>query len=108
MNNIKKINLKIENANTTLKKYLGLMFRIKKIDYGMLFENVNSIHTFFMFQKIDVILLDKDMKAIYTYDSLKPYKVILPKKDVYYTLELPNNYIKTNHIEVNDKIILKS
>lgn len=107
MKNIKKIDLKIINADTSFKKYLGLMFKIKKINYGMLFENVSSIHTFFMFQKIDVLQLDKEMNVKYIYNSLKPYKIILPNNDVYYTLELPSGYIKENKININDKITYK-
>ena len=103
---MKKINIKIVNANTFLKKYIGFMFKIKKINYGILFENVSSIHTFFCFQKIDILSLDKNMKVLYIYNEFKPFRIILPKKDVYYTLELPRNYIKKNDININDKILL--
>ena len=108
MRNIRKINIKIEKADSILKKYIGLMFKIKKINYAMLFESVSSIHTFFMFQKIDVIMLDRNMNVLYTYNSLIPYRIILPKKSVYYTLELPSGFIKENKINISDKIILKN
>ena len=104
MKNTKKLDIKILKANNTLKKYIGFMFRLKKINYGMIFEKVNSIHTFFMFQKIDVILLDKNMKVLYIYNSLKPYRLILPKRNVYYTLELPSEFVKNKNIKINDKI----
>ncbi len=82
-------------------RFLGLMFRFKKIDYGICFPNCNSIHTFFMFQNIDVIMTDKNHNIIKYYPNLKPWRIILPKKNVYYVYELPLGSI--DKINVNDK-----
>ena len=76
------------------------MFKIKKINYGLCFPKCNSIHTFFMFQTIDIIMTDKNNKILHLYPNFKPNKIILPKKDVYYTYELPINYI--TNLKIND------
>lgn len=86
--------LKIIEAETFFSKLMGLMFKRKKINYGLLLKNTNGIHTFFMFQNIDVILLNKDYKPIKLYENLKPWRIILPKKYVKHTLEVPSGYGK--------------
>lgn len=75
----------------------GFMFK-KNINYALLFNKCNSIHTFFMKKNIDVIMCSKDNTILYYYNNLGKNKIILPKKNVYKTIELPVNYfnIKTN------------
>lgn len=90
----KNVNLEIKEANTFFKKFIGLMFKRKKIDYLLLFKNTNGIHTFFMFQSIDVILFDKDFNVVRVYEEVKPWKIILPKRGVKHTLECPLGFLK--------------
>ena len=92
----KVFNIKIKEANSFMSRLKGLMFKKKKIDYGLLLRNTNGIHTFFMFQSIDVILLDKDFNIIDSISDIKPWRVILPKKLVKHTLELPSGTISKN------------
>ena len=84
--------MKIEVADTFIKKLKGLMF-IKNFDY-ILKIKCNGIHTFFMKTNIDVILTDKNNKILYIYKNLKPWKIILPKKNVLFTYEMPTGYLK--------------
>ena len=76
------------------------MFK-KNIDYALLFNNCNSIHTFFMKSNIDVIMCDKENNILYYYNNLGKNKVILPNKNVSKVIELPVNYF---NIEINTKI----
>ena len=71
---------------------MGLMGK-KNINYGLIFPRCNSIHTCFMKEAIDVIMCDKNYKILYIYPNLTKNKFILPKKGVYYTIELPVNYL---------------
>ena len=73
----------------------------KNINYALLFNHCNSIHTFFMKENIDVILCDKDNNILYYYNNLSRNKVILPKKNVSKVYELPVNYFD---IKVKDKL----
>lgn len=92
LNDIKK-NINVIEANTFKQKLIGLMFKKKKIDYSLLLNNTNGIHTFFMFQSIDVALLDKDYNVVKMIKNVKPWRVILPKKNVKHTLELPKHFL---------------
>ena len=89
--------LNIVECKSFFSRLTGFMFK-KNIDKALLFNNCNSIHTFFMRSNIDVIMCNKDNDIIYYYNNLGKNKVILPKKNVYKTIELPVNYfdIKTN------------
>jgi len=88
------INLEIREANSFFSRFKGLMFKKKKLDYGLLLRNTNGIHTCFMFQSIDVVLLDKNFNTLYFYKNVKPWRVILPKKGVVHTLEMPSEILK--------------
>jgi len=94
----KEINL--INCNNFFSRLKGFMFN-KKIDHALLFNNCNSIHTFFMKCNIDVIMCDKNDNIIYYYNNLEKNKIILPKKNVSKVIELPVNYFK---IELKNKI----
>ena len=96
--NNKDIN--IINCKSFLSRLKGFMFK-KKINNALLFNNCNSIHTFFMKTNIDVIMCDKENNILYYYNNLGKNKVILPKKNVYKTIELPVNYF---NIKINTKI----
>lgn len=86
----------IKQANTFFSRLKGLMFKRKKIDYGLLLENTNGVHTCFMFQSIDIFLLDKDFNVLYRFENVKPWRIIWPKKGVRHILELPINSAKKN------------
>lgn len=87
--------IKIHEMNNFYKKFKGLMFKKEPIKDAYLFENVNSIHMFFMFQEIDVVMTDKNYKVLYKFENLKPWRIILPKKGVFYTFELPKSISKS-------------
>ncbi len=92
--------ISITNCNSFLSRLKGFMFQ-KNVDKALLFNNCNSIHTFFMKCNIDVIMCDKDNNIIYYYNNFKKNRIILPKKNVCKTIELPVNYFK---IELKSKI----
>jgi len=86
-----KSRLEIKEYNSFYNKLVGLMFKKKKINYGIRLNNCNSIHTFFMFQNIDVLITDKNNNVLKKIKDLKPNKVILPIKNGFYVYELPVN-----------------
>lgn len=73
----------------------------KNITTALLFNNCNSIHTFFMKTNIDVIMCDKNDVVLYYYNNLNKNKIIFPKKNVNKTIELPVNFFD---IKINTKI----
>lgn len=88
------------NCKSFFSRLKGFMFQ-KEINNALLFDNCNSIHTFFMKSNIDVIMCDKKDNIIYYYNNLSKNKIIWPKKNVYKTIELPVNYF---NIKVNGKM----
>ena len=98
MYNKKEIDIKL--CNDFFSRLRGFMF-VKEINHALLFNNCNSIHTFFMRSNIDVIMCDKDNKILYYYNNLVKNKIIFPKKNVFKVIELPVNYFD---IKINSKI----
>ena len=85
--------LKIEIADTFFKRLFGLMLK-RNINYGILFKNCRSIHTFFMLDKIDVIATDGDDNILKEYKSLNPGRIIIAPKGTKNIYELPKNTLK--------------
>lgn len=94
--NNKKIDLII--CNTLLKRFKGIMFMKKKLDYALYFPKCNSIHTFFCRQNIDIIMTDDNNKIIYFKKNVTKNKIIINKK-AKNTYETPNNYF--NNLKIN-------
>ena len=91
------------NCNNFFSRFMGFIFK-KKIDYALLFNKCNSIHTFFMKNNIDVIMCNKNNEILYYYRNLEKNRIIWPKKGVYKTIELPVNYFD---IKIGDLIYIK-
>ena len=92
--------IKAINCINFYSRLKGFMFK-KNIDYSLLFDKCNSIHTFFMKENIDVILCDKNNNILYYYSNFPKNKIILPKKGVSKVIETPSNYFD---IKINDKL----
>lgn len=101
---INKKTLKIIECKTFKSKLIGLMFRKEKLNYGIVLNKCNAIHTFFMHQSIDVCITDKNNKIIFLKDNLKPYKMVCPIKNGYFTYELPLNSVK--YLQINNYLQL--
>lgn len=100
--NNKKINIKY--ANHFFLRLIGLMGK-KNINYGIIFPNCNSIHTFFMKDEIDVLMLNKNYQVKYLFKNLKKNKIIY-KKGIKYVIELPKNSLQ--NIQINDYIKIEN
>jgi len=92
--------LKLIECKSFFSRLMGFMFK-KNMDYALLFNKCNSIHTFFMKENIDVIMCDKDNNILCFYKNLRKNRIILPKKNVYKVYETPNNYF---NIKINTKM----
>ena len=82
-------------ANDFKTRLVGLMGK-KDIDFGMLFPNCNSVHTFFMNEEIDIVGLDINHEVIYKYECVAKNQIIRIKNphNKPSILELPNNASK--------------
>lgn len=95
--------LKIRNANTFLKRLIGLLGE-KEILSGMFFPHTNSVHTFFMKTNIDILALDENNEVILKCVDVPKNKIITVKNKVKKTsiLELPSN--TSQGIKIGDKL----
>ena len=95
--------IKIYNANTFLKRLIGLLGE-KEINHGMFFPHTNSVHTFFMKANIDILALDENNEVILKCEDVSKNKIIAAKNKAKKTsiLELPSNTSKT--IKIGDKL----
>ena len=85
--------IKLVECKSFFSRFKGFMLK-KNINYALLFNKCNSIHTFFMREKIDVIMLDKDNVIRYYYKNLDKNKIIWPKHNACKTIEFPINYFE--------------
>ncbi len=101
--NNKIITKETKILNSSLSKFLGLMFRKKQtLIFKFKKEVKHSIHMFFVFFPIDVIFLDKNNKIIETKMNLKPFSIYFPKNKFNTLIELPKG--KINNIKKEDNI----
>ena len=98
-----KKTIKLIEGKTFFQRLKGFMFK-KNIDYAIIFNKCNSIHTFFMKENIDVIMCDENNNIIHFYKNLKKNKIILQKKKVSKVIETPANYF---NIVIPGKIIIE-
>jgi len=96
----KNKNIELIECKSFYSRLRGFMFK-KNINHSLLFNNCNSIHTFFMKENIDVIMCDSNNKILYFYKNLRRNKIILPKKNVSKVYETPSNYFD---IKINTKM----
>jgi len=90
--------IELKDANTFLKKLLGLMFK-KNINYCLRIKT-NSIHTMFMKENIDIVMTDINNNVLYIYKNLGKNRFII-RKNVYYTYEFPHDFIDSNLKKIN-------
>ena len=95
--NINNKKIKIKECISFKDRLLGFMFK-KNFDYGLLFNNCNCIHTFFMRECIDVIALDSNNNIIKYCVSLKPNRIFRCSK-ASKIIELPKNTIKSQDLK---------
>ncbi len=81
-------NITIKPTKGFKSRLLGLMFK-KNINYGLLFNNCRSIHTFFMLEPIDIVATNNDDKIIKMYKSVKPCRILIAPKQTKRIYELP-------------------
>lgn len=73
---------------TFWKRFMGLMGK-KSSHPGMIFNQTNQVHMFFMQFPIDVYYLDKTGIVIHMTKSLKPWRIGPRVKGAYYVIEFP-------------------
>lgn len=95
--------LVLKECKSFSSRLLGFMFK-NNINSALLFDECDSIHTFFMKENIDVIMCDRDNTILFFYRNLPKNKIIWPKKGVRKVFETPSGYFD---IEIGKKMNVK-
>jgi len=93
----------IKIASSFVDRLAGLIFK-KSIDKneGMLFDDCNSIHTFWMRFPLDVIFLESENRIIRIFYSLKPFRITPVIKNSKRVLEIKSGMALELGLAVND------
>ena len=98
-----------ELADTTFKKFRGLMLR-RKLDKALVFlldretKIGAAIHSFFVLFSFDIIWLDVG-KRIVDMRTVRPFRLIeMPREKAKYFIELPKGSIKKSGVKMGQKI----
>jgi uncharacterized membrane protein (UPF0127 family) len=84
---------------TFWSRFKGLLGK-KSTDIGMIFNQTNQIHMFFMQFAIDVYFLDKQGKVIHIVYNLKPWTISPKVKNACYVIEFQTGAV--TDIELGD------
>jgi len=97
---------KIRLCDTTISKFIGLMFS-KKSDRVLIFkfshEKIVPLHMIFVFYPIDVLFLNKEKVVVELKENFGPFTFYTPKKKAMYVVEMPKNSTKKLKVKVGDK-----
>lgn len=84
--------MEIKIAKTFCDRLIGLSFK-KNINYGMIFNKCNKIHTFMMKFNLDIYILDNNNMIVEVKKDVTKNKIViinLPRKKTS-VLEIPSN-----------------
>jgi len=99
----------IESSQTTISKFIGLMFS-KSLDIGkgLYMKKVVKVHTFFMKYPIDIFYIDKNNSVLRIDKNVKPWKVCKLCRLSEYIVETNSGVADEKNVEIGDKVFLKS
>lgn len=98
--------IELRVAKSMFARMKGLMGK-KNINYALLFNPCNNIHTFFMKEKIDVLYLDKKGYIINFDNGIKPWKFGRIIKGGKTVIELPASTINKFNIRIGQYVQVK-
>lgn len=96
---------RVEVADTTLTRFVGLMGRRGlSPGHGLLIQPSSGVHTLWMRFSIDVLLLDKEHRVLSVYRNLRPFRMSGVNLKAASALELPAGTIAATGTEAADRL----
>jgi uncharacterized protein len=93
----------IKPADSFFRKLFGLVFSPPlKENEGLLIEECNSVHTFWMRYPIDILFLDSSNRVLKFFESLRPFRVTPFIRGAVKTVELKSGTLKASQIKAGD------
>lgn len=95
----------VQEAKTFWSRAVGLIGR-KEIseNFGMWFDQSNSIHTCFMKTEIDCVFLDKNMFVKAIFQNVKPWRLVWPVWSARSVIEMKSGRAQDLKIQVGDQL----
>jgi uncharacterized membrane protein (UPF0127 family) len=103
------LDLLLEQANTSLSRLRGLMFRQKPASILFTFDRpgLHGIHSFFVSFPFDAVYLDEAGRVVDVFERVPPFTPYLsPSKPVRYLIELPAGQAGRLRLKPNDSVSL--
>ena len=103
------ITVPLEQANTSLSRLRGLMFRKKpaSILFTFAWPDLHGIHSFFVSFPFDAVYLDEAGRVVDVFARVPPFKpYVQPSRPVRYLIELPAGMAARLHLKPNDFVNL--
>ncbi len=95
---------KVEVADTSLSRFLGLLGRRElQPGHGLLIVPSSGVHTLGMLFPIDVVFLDADSRVIKLQENLRPFRVTALNWHSESVLELPVDTIRAALVQIGDQ-----
>ncbi len=105
----KSVTLTLEQANTSLSRLRGLMFRKKPVSiiFTFAWSDLHGIHSFFVSFPFDAVYLDEEGKVVDVFERVAPFTPYLsPRKPVRFLLEFPPGTARRLNLKPNDFVNL--
>jgi len=100
---------KVTIAKSFFKKLAGLIFsRTLDLNEGLLIEDCNSIHTFWMRFAIDAIFIDRNNVIVHLIENIGPFRLSPIIREAVKVLELKSGAIKHNRMKSDDTLIFSN
>jgi uncharacterized protein len=100
---------KVTIAKSFFKKLAGLIFsRPLNPNEGLLIENCNSIHTFWMRFAIDAVFIDRNNVIVHLIENLKPFRLGPIIREAVSVLELKSGVVKQKGIKKYDTLFFSN
>ncbi len=103
------LDLFLEQANTSISRLRGLMFRQKpaSILFTFAWPDLHGIHSFFVSFPFDAVYLDEQGKVVDVFERVPPFTpYVSPRKPVRYLIELPPGMAGRLHLKPNNSVKL--
>ena len=86
----REVAARVEEADSFLRRGLGLMFRRElPAGHGLALTPCNSIHMFFMRIPLDVVFLSREGTVVRVYHGIRPWRVSRIVRGAHTAVELP-------------------
>ena len=102
------VSFKTLYLNSFISRARGMIFRHFSTFDGVLFENCNTVHTFFISRKLDVLFIDDLQRICSLRERVSPWRPLLRDPNAVKVIELPPGTIANTNCTTGDILTIKT